>query len=272
MAATTADTSFQLNGPATGINGRSESNDGLDNRRTMAAVRLGLAHFVHEVTNPLHMIYSTVGLLEQELPKANDRLDPLMQRAIPRLKSEVEQMIALVASLRTQMECIWSSNTMIDAIELPALIDRALQSENARLSGNAVLVQQDMPAQLPAIDGSEKLLHQALTNLIRNAADAMPRGGTLTISAHSTDESVRLTLADTGPGIPTNIDIFQPFATTKEHGMGLGLAITRHVIEAHRGTIHYHSAPGQGTTFTLDFPRAAPAAQPNGQGTASEEK
>lgn len=239
-------------------------------RETMIAVRVGLAHFIHEVTNPLHMIYSTIGLIEQELPKANGYLEPVMHKSIPRLKYEIEQMIELVASLRTQLECIWSSNTSFDAVDLSALVDRALRSEAGRLQANGVLVNCD-GAPLPAIEASEKLLAQALTNLIRNAADAMPQGGTLRISASVDEDSVALKISDTGVGIPANIDIFQPFATTKERGMGLGLAITRHVIEAHGGTIGYQSEAGKGTTFCLTFPLVPTAVRRGDGGAATEE-
>src|SRR5262245_34256531 len=99
---------------------------------TMAAVRVGLANFVHEVTNPLHMIFSTIGLIEQELPKANGNLDPLLRQTIPRLKSEVEQMIRLVGTLRSELECIWSTNMAIESVDLPGLIGAALASESTR--------------------------------------------------------------------------------------------------------------------------------------------
>ena len=244
-------------------NRRSEITASTATRDTMAAVRVGLAHFVHEIANPLHVIYSTIGLIEQELPKANGDLDLFVHKAMPRLKSEVEQMISLVGSLRSQLECIWSANLSFDSVDLAPLIDDALQSETARFQSNAVLVHKDIPADLPAVKAIGKLLKQAILNLLRNAADAMPQGGRLRISAGVKEESIYLDIADTGVGIPANLDVFQPFATTKEQGMGLGLAITRHVIEAHGGTIGYQSEPGNGTTFCLTFPVAQAAEKPS---------
>lgn len=252
---------------ATATNGRSELTAGAAAGDTMAAVRVGLAHFIHEITNPLHVIYSTVGLIEHELTRANGNADPFVYKAMPRLKGEVEQIIALVGSLRSQLECIWSVNSSIDSVDLSSLIDDALQSESARFQSNAVLIHKDFPARLPAIRAVERLLKQAVLNLLRNAADAMPQGGTLRITARVREESIELELADTGIGIPANLDIFQPFATTKKQGMGLGLAITRHVIEAYGGTIGYRSEPGHGTTFCLTFP-VVPSAEK--MSTASE--
>jgi signal transduction histidine kinase len=247
-------------------NARGQSTASAANRETMAAVRVGLANFVHEVTNPLHMIFSTIGLIEQELPKGNGNLDPLLRQAIPRLKGEVEQMIGLVGALRAQLECIWSATTVIESVDLPALIGAALASESARLQTNSVRVLQEFPARLPPIKAVERLLKQAIVNLLRNAADAMPHGGILRISAVIGDRSVRVEIADTGIGIPPDLDIFQPFATTKKGGMGLGLAISRHIIEANGATIDYHSESGKGTIFRLTFPIAEPVQQWNNQG------
>ena len=242
-----------------GTSGSSESSANSATSDTMAAVRVGLAHFIHEITNPLHMVYSTVGLIEQELPKTNGHVDPFLTKAIPQLKSEVDQMISLIGSLRSQLECLWSINSSIESVDLSSLIDEALESESARFQTNAVLIQKDFPTNLPAIKASEKLLQQAILNLLRNAADAMPRGGTLRISAGVSEDTIYLELADSGGGIPANLDVFQPFATTKAQGLGLGLAITRHVIETQRGTIGYRSEPGKGTTFCLTFPLAQEA-------------
>ncbi|MBM4297361.1 MAG: HAMP domain-containing histidine kinase [Deltaproteobacteria bacterium] len=255
MANKSADENFREPGLASGDSGRTDERADVESGETMAAVRVGLAHFVHEITNPLHMIYSTVGLIERELPKANGAADPFMHRAIPRLKSEVETMISLVAALRSQLECIWTANAATDSVDLSLLIDDALKSEAARFQNGAVVVQKNV-FEVPAIKASEKLLKQAIVNLLRNAADAMPQGGLLRISAGRNKDLVHLEIADTGGGMPAHLDVFQPFATTKERGIGLGLSITRHVIEENGGTINYRSEPGKGTTFRLTFPLA----------------
>jgi len=82
----------------------------------------------------------------------------------------------------------------------------------------------------------------------------MPEGGTLTLQAHSSAESVILEISDTGIGVPAGVDIFEPFNTTKPSGTGLGLVIVRQIIAAHAGTITYTSEPGRGTTFRLTLP------------------
>jgi signal transduction histidine kinase len=220
----------------------------------MAALHVGLAHFIHEITNPLHIISYTVSLIEQEMPKANGNGDSFAYRAIPRLKGEVDQMISLVKSLRSQLECLWLVNSRVDSIDLGSLIDEVLHSEAARFDSGGVRTHMNMPADLPAIRADENLLKQALLNLLGNAREAMPKGGALIISACARDHSVSLEIADTGVGIPPGLDVFHPFATTKPKGMGLGLAITRHIVQSYDGTITYRSQPGNGTTFCLTFP------------------
>jgi len=103
----------------------------------------------------------------------------------------------------------------------------------------------------------ESKVRRAVINLARNAAEAMPSGGTFTIAAWRESERVMLSFADTGSGIPEALRarLFQPFATHgKRDGTGLGLAMVKQVVESHGGEIRFESAPGKGTTFTFSLP------------------
>jgi len=102
----------------------------------------------------------------------------------------------------------------------------------------------------------QEKLAQVLLNLCKNAVEAMPRGGTLTVHGSWGGEQVSLTVSDTGVGVATGVNIFEPFTTTKETGTGLGLAIVQQIVAAHQGTITYTSESGQGATFTLILPIA----------------
>jgi signal transduction histidine kinase len=99
-------------------------------------------------------------------------------------------------------------------------------------------------------------MEQALGNLISNACQAMPDGGQLTLTAQGTREQVALSIADTGSGIaPENMrQLFEPLFTTRARGIGLGLAVSRKLIEANGGKIEVQSQPGQGSTFTVFLP------------------
>jgi signal transduction histidine kinase len=113
------------------------------------------------------------------------------------------------------------------------------------------------------VPANAEKLKQVLLNLCKNAFEAMPDGGTLTLRGRRTDGRVSLEIEDTGAGIPKGIDIFELFTTTKSHGTGLGLAIVRQIIGAHGGTITYSSQPGKGTTFRLSLPLEPPSALPS---------
>jgi signal transduction histidine kinase len=95
---------------------------------------------------------------------------------------------------------------------------------------------------------------QALLNLFKNAAEAMPQGGTLAVRAYNSGGQVSLEVADTGVGIAAEADVFAPFTTSKPQGTGLGLTIVQQIVAAHEGAITYTSKPGQGTVFRLTLP------------------
>ena len=109
----------------------------------------------------------------------------------------------------------------------------------------------------------ESTLRRALLNLVQNALDAMPGGGTLCVAGRSTTAHVQFQVRDTGNGIPAEqlTQIFEPLYTTKPGGTGLGLYIVQQIVAAHGGQVTVDSVAGQGTTFTLTLPRtpAVPA-------------
>jgi two-component system sporulation sensor kinase A len=110
------------------------------------------------------------------------------------------------------------------------------------------------PGDLPLIMADDEKLKQALLNLCKNAAEAMPDGGKITVRAYSSGQRIIAEVADTGVGIPDGIDILEPFTTTKASGSGLGLMIVRQIISAHGGTVTFTSDRGKGTIFTLTLP------------------
>jgi CheY-like chemotaxis protein len=131
----------------------------------------------------------------------------------------------------------------------------------------SIAITLDLASDLPSVDGDRTQLHQTLLNLCVNARDAMPSGGSLSITTERIRDRgqggdrgwfARLTVADTGSGMDetTKRRIFEPFFTTKEpgRGTGLGLSVVYGIVESHGGFISVDSAPGEGTKFTLDFP------------------
>ena len=107
------------------------------------------------------------------------------------------------------------------------------------------------------IPADPELLHRAISNLVLNAMDAMPKGGTLTLRTKTADGKVIMEVADTGSGLTREEceRIFTPYYTSKQHGTGLGLAIVQSVVSDHGGRISVKSEPGQGTTFVIELPK-----------------
>ena len=224
--------------------------------RTVSAppVLAGLAHFIHQINNPLQVVYGAAGLMDQEMAKNHGREDRFVDQMFQQLKGGVEQLTSLVSSLCSQVESLGLSTSYLHSVKLNSLIDDILQSEAMRCEAAGIQVRKFIAPSLPPIQANEKLLKQALVNLLRNAEEAMPEGGVLSVKAGACERSVSFEFSDTGGGIPPDLGVFQPFTTSKPGALGLGFTVTRRIVEIHGGTIAYRSEPGKGTTFCLTFP------------------
>ena len=136
------------------------------------------------------------------------------------------------------------------------LVERVLALYRARAA--AVRIETGLAAGLPAVPADRDLLARALGNLVANALEAMPDGGTLSVKTRAVEEGVALEVSDTGPGLTEEqrTRLFTPYYTTKKGGTGLGLAIVQGIVSDHGGRIQIQSTPGAGTTFTLVLPSA----------------
>jgi signal transduction histidine kinase len=217
-----------------------------------AALQVGLAHLMHEINNPLQLVNNAVSLMEILMPKATG--DPVVAKVFQELQDGVDQLSSLVVLLRSQLEGLWMISPSFESVNLSSIIEEILQSEAVRFNARGIRVAKEIAANLPPIEANEQCLKQAILNLLINAVDAMAKGGLFSVRAGAGERSVWLELSDTGAGIPPHLNVFQPFATSKPGGMGLGLAITRHIVETHGGKITYKSQAGRGTTFCLRFP------------------
>jgi CheY-like chemotaxis protein len=163
------------------------------------------------------------------------------------------------------------------AVDLNQIVQQVLEAtestwrQDARRRGVEIEVVTDLAEHLPQIAGDPAELREAFTNLVLNAVDAMPKGGTLTLRTGTPDGQVAVAVTDTGTGIPEPIrqKIFDPFFTTKgPKGTGLGLSMAYGILARHSGRITVESEEGHGTTFRLIFPptdqvaEAAPTSEP----------
>lgn len=149
-----------------------------------------------------------------------------------------------------------------EPVVLNDVVTEVITTSRDMLSQQSIRVELSLLPSLPPISGSKDKLKQVLLNLILNAKDAMPQGGTLSIETYKQNGFVTVNVADTGAGIaPEDINrIFDAFFTTKSavSGVGLGLSVTYGIIRQHEGTITVQSNVGEGTTFTIRIPVQQP--------------
>jgi signal transduction histidine kinase len=146
----------------------------------------------------------------------------------------------------------------VSDVDLRDVLTRVMRFYEPTLQGreHPIGLVANLPAQALPVSLDPELMHRALSNLVLNAMDAMPEGGTLTISAARSETNIRMTIADTGHGMTAEERerLFTPYYTTKQEGTGLGLAIVQSVIADHHGAIVVESNPGGGTAFVIDLP------------------
>ena len=207
-----------------------------------------IASVLHDLRSPLTVVQSFAELMADE-PDAKARRE--YSDAVSRQVLGIEQMTREVLSYLRGESGFLPTQVHLDRFlgDLEEVLSRELGPKSIELK-----VELKSHVKLRMDEGKVK---RAVVNLARNAAEAMPTGGTFTICAWQEGERVIMSFADTGRGIPDAIrdKLFEPFVTSgKAEGTGLGLAIVKQVIEAHGGDIRFESVPGQGTTFTLSLP------------------
>jgi signal transduction histidine kinase len=216
-------------------------------RREKLAILGQLAGGVgHELRNPLGVISNASYFLKLTLPSA----DTTTKEYLEILASEVRNAEKIISDLLDLSLVRPAEKEGIAASELVA------QAEERQPPPKNVRVKILIGSGLPPAYADPRQIVQVLVNLITNAYQAMPEGGSLTLSAQAGKDTVAISVADTGCGIPPEnlTKIFDPLFTTRTRGIGLGLAISKNLAEANGGRIEVKSKPGKGSTFTLSLP------------------
>lgn len=224
-------------------------------REHLAAIGTTAAAFAHEVGNPLNSMSLTAQILERRLAKRSEPAEENILTPLRTLRSEIHRLSLLLDEFRTLARPLVLQCKLVPLAEL---VSEVLTAEAPGFAAAGVQLTQHLPPDLPLVSADSEKLKQAVLNVCKNAREAMPRGGTLSVGITRLASYLRLDISDTGGGIPQGMDIFEPFVTTKAQGMGLGLTITRQILAAHGGALTYHSTPGQGTTFALHLPIPQP--------------
>ncbi len=221
-----------------------------------------VAGVAHEVRNPLGVIRASVQMMEQELPDgcSSSELTQVMLQEIDRLDAVVNALL----DFGRPSEYRFGRVNPLPVLEEVVLLTRQFARQQQ------VKVDCDFNGLRAEIHADEDRLKQVFVNLISNAIQAMPNGGTLAISARADGGLLKVSFADTGTGIPEDElgRIFDPFYTTRAGGSGLGLSIVHRIVDAHNGYINVSSSEGEGSAFTVVLPLLEESPRPEVQADA----
>lgn len=207
----------------------------------------------HEIRNPLNYISLAIDHLKAEmLPNCGDRCAEL-EELTDKIKEEVRRANYMVVNFMNYGRPLKLRRAEVDYRELLAKVLPVLEG---RLTEQHIIVDQQIPVDLPPLWIDGELFRNCILNFVSNASQAMPDGGTITLGATCEGGRMKLTFSDEGSGIsPEDVGkIFQPYFTTKDVGIGLGLAITERIVKEHGGSIAVESTLGSGTTITVSLP------------------
>ncbi|MFT9847519.1 ATP-binding protein [Aneurinibacillus sp. REN35] len=208
------------------------------------------AGFAHEIRNPLTSISGFIHLLKETLTQEDKH-----HYYLNIIQSELDRVKTLVTSFIATAK---PDVPMKKEVEIKQIITETIALMKSHASLHDVIIEYSMPAALIFLYVDAMQIKQVMMNLIQNAIEAMPDGGTIRICIEETNEqTISIIIEDNGCGMtPMELDqIMHPFFTTKEDGLGLGLSISYQIIESHKGSLHVFSEKGKGTTFTVSLPK-----------------
>lgn len=223
----------------------------------MASIGKLAAVVAHEINNPLAGILTYAKLLKKQLAKEKDKKYDGAIASLDLIESESWRCGEIIKNLLTFARTGSAKNDLAD---LNAVINRCVQLVQHQLNLQNIQAQLELPADLPRVPCDPAQIEQVILALVMNAIAAMPQGGKLVLRSRKNEgrQQVEIDVEDSGVGIPPELmsHMFEPFFTTKErgHGLGLGLAICRTIVDRHQGRIDVESEPGRGTKFRITLP------------------
>ncbi len=240
----------------------------------VAAWRELARRLAHELRNPLFPLQITVENMQRARQLGQEQFLEVFNESTATLKAELANLNSIVNRFSDFSKMPPPEFSRVEINEVIRGAVRLFEPQFHEVGKPTITTEYFLKEGLPEIDGDPELLHKAFQNLVLNALDAMPAGGTLTFRTTETQSGVRVEVSDTGKGLtPEECSrLFTPYYTTKQQGTGLGLAIVQSVISDHRGTISVASEEGHGTTFRMELPRRQPGVAPKkAQAAVAEE-
>ncbi len=233
---------------------REEAQAQLIHAEKIAALGRLTASIAHEINNPLQAVQGCLTLADEELDEQQRK--ETLKRYLNIATSEIERVSVIVRRMR---DFYRPAQKGMEETDVHAVLQSVLDLTQKQLQHSDVTVERAWE-DLVQIQANPDHLKQVFLNLVLNAIDAMPEGGTLHVNTAMEHGMVQIQFRDTGLGIPSEAlpHLFEPFFTTKEHGSGLGLSISYGIIESHNGEITVSSEMNGGTTFTILLPIQQP--------------
>jgi signal transduction histidine kinase len=222
----------------------------------VAAWRELARRLAHELKNPLFPLQLTVENLIRAREQSPEMFEEIFRESSQTLLAEISNLKGIINRFSEFSRMPQPQLQRVQVNEIVEAVARLFQAQFQAKGREAIHCQMQLDRRLDPIAADPELLHRALSNLVLNAMDAMPNGGTLTLRTRRDDGKVAIEVCDTGSGLTREEceRIFTPYYTSKQHGTGLGLAIVQSVVSDHGGRISVQSEPGKGTTFVIELP------------------
>jgi two-component system, NtrC family, nitrogen regulation sensor histidine kinase NtrY len=218
----------------------------------VAAWRELARRLAHELKNPLFPLQLTVENLLRSRRQGEQQFEETFAESASTLLSEIAKLKSIIARFS---EFSAMPQPQFQSVGVDELLKHVAKVYQPQLERAGIRLELELPPQEP-IAADPDLLDRALSNLVLNAIEAMPQGGTLTLRTRQEPSGVSIEISDTGAGLTPEecARLFTPYYTSKLHGTGLGLAIAQSVVSDHAGRIRVQSEPGRGTKFTIELP------------------
>jgi len=246
-----------------------EQKERLVQTERVAAWRELARRLAHELRNPLFPMQITVENLQRARQLENKQFMEVFNESTATLRAELTNLNAIVGRFSDFAKMPSPHFSRVNVNEALRDAVKLFEAQFNAVGKPIITPEFFLTDPLPEIDADAEMLHRAFQNLVLNALDAMPAGGTLAMRTLEHDGDVRIEVSDTGKGLtPEECSrLFTPYYTTKSQGTGLGLAIVQSVVSDHHGTISVVSEEGRGATFRIELPQR----QERARGTATEE-
>ncbi len=232
----------------------------------VAAWRELARRLAHELKNPLFPLQLTVENLVRAREQTSEQFEEVFRESARTLLAEIANLTGVISKFSDFSKM---PQPQLRSVQLNDVVRSLAQLFQAQLDAPGrvnIGCELHLDEHLEPVLADAELLHRAISNLVSNAIDAMPNGGTLTLRTRGDGDKILVEVADTGTGLSTDQRerIFTPYYTSKQHGTGLGLAIVQSIVSDHKGRIRVQSEPGNGASFIVELPKSRNSAAEEG--------